>query len=203
MMLRRAATLRPLASALPRAVAAPLCTAHTPSQRLLQLARDADLQIYGGAAATAPAAAAFVAWHDAISAGTRGDASAIERLRPHVHERCIFRPPTYFTPWEGGDELVLLLSCVGEVFGSSFAYGRQWLSEDGRQWALEFRADVAGSGKAIDGIDLVALDADGKIVDFTVLARPPNAVEELKRQMLRRVPVKMAALKAKQALGFA
>ena len=55
----------------------------------------------------------------------------------------------------------------------------------------------------LDGIDLVTLDEEGKMVDFTVMARPPNAVDELKKQMMMRVPVKIAALKAKQALGLA
>ena len=41
------------------------------------------------------------------------------------------------------------------------------------------------------------------VVDFTVMARPPNAVEELKKQMMMRVPVKLAAFKAKRALGLA
>lgn len=40
------------------------------------------------------------------------------------------------------------------------------------------------------------------MVELTVLARPPNAVEELKAQMMRRVPMRIATLKAKQALGF-
>ena len=65
------------------------------------------------------------------------------------------------------------------------------------------QADIAGTGKILDGIDLVTLDSEGKMTDFAVLARPPNAVEELKKQMMMRVPVKMAALKAKKALGFA
>ena len=49
----------------------------------------------------------------------------------------------------------------------------------------------------------MSVDADGLITDFAVLARPPNAVAALKDEMMRRVPVKMATLKAKQALGFA
>ena len=31
------------------------------------------------------------------------------------------------------------------------------------------------------------LDSEGKMTDFAVLARPPNAVEELKKQMMMRV----------------
>ena len=112
------------------------------------------------------------------------------------------RPPTYFTPWTGRDETCLLLSCVAEVFGPSFKYGRQWLSEDGHEWALEFTANVGDSSKVVHGIDLISLSDEGKIAEFTVLARPPNAVSALKKEMMSRVPVRLATLKAKQALGL-
>ena len=41
--------------------------------------------------------------------------------------------------------------------------GRQWLSDDANDWALEFHAEVRG--KKLDGIDLVKLDEDGKICE--------------------------------------
>jgi hypothetical protein len=115
----------------------------------------------------------------------------------------VFRPPTYFKPWVGRDETLLLLGCVSDVFGESFTYHRQWLSEDGREWALEFTADIAGTKKSVTGIDLVSLCDSGRICEFTVLARPPNAVDALKSEMMRKVPMRLAKLKAKQALGFA
>lgn len=64
------------------------------------------------------------------------------------------------------------------------------------------QAEIADTGKKLEGIDLISLDRDGKLVELTVLARPPNAVEELKKQMLKRVPARMLALKARQALGY-
>ncbi|KAH8062148.1 translation initiation factor IF-2 [Aureococcus anophagefferens] len=69
-------------------------------------------------------------------------------------------------------------------------------------WALEFSADVADTGKRIDGVDLVSLDGHGKIKEFAVLARPPNGVAALKDEMMRRVPPRMLAFKARRALGF-
>lgn len=121
-----------------------------------------------------------------------------EILREHVAEAAVFRPPTYFKPWTGREELLVLLECAIEVFGKSFSYRRQWISEDGRDWCLEFEATI--DGKALQGVDLVKLDQDGKIVEVSVLARPPNAVEALKSAMLAKVPLRMAALRAKQAL---
>ena len=41
----------------------------------------------------------------------------------------------------------------------------------------------------------------GKIEEFIVLARPPNAVAELTSAMMQKVPMRLAKLKAKQSLG--
>ena len=87
---------------------------------------------------------------------------------------------------------------MSEVFGTSFTYGRQWLSPDGHDWALEFKADIADTGRSIDGIDLVKLDEAGRMIEFTVLARPPNGVDALKREMMKRVPPRLAALKMRK-----
>ncbi len=145
-------------------------------------------QIFGGTDASESCRRTFDAWHAAakVTLASAGDASydesAAEALRlvePHFHERCVFRPPTYYKPWEGRAETLLLLGQVSQVFGPSFRYGRQWLSDDGREWALEFTAEIGASGRAIQGIDLVSLDADGLITDFTVLARPHSAKQML------------------------
>lgn len=129
-------------------------------------------------------------------------ATAMKILHHRVHPQAVFKPPTYYSAWTGRDEMMLLLGTVSEVFGTSFQYGRQFLSDDGREWALEFKAEVGSSGKTVHGIDLVSLDEDGLITEFTVLARPPNAVKALKEEMMMRVPTRLAALKAKQMLGF-
>ena len=162
--------------------------------------------VYGGAEASDAAKATFAMWHravDEVLAERLSSEEAMKLLSPHMEEDCIFRPPTYFKPWTGRGETLLLLGTVAEVFGPSFKYGRQWLSDDGREWALEFKADVAATGKEVHGIDLVSLNEAGRIAEFTVLARPPNAVEALKGEMMRRVPVRLAKLKAMQAMGMA
>ena len=125
----------------------------------------------------------------------KGGVAGLPLLRPHLHDQCVFKPPTYYAPWVGGDETLLLLTCASEVFGASFTYHRQWLSPDGHDWALEFKADIADTGRSIDGVDLVKLDEAGRMIEFTVLARPPNGVDALKREMMKRVPPRLAALK--------
>jgi hypothetical protein len=160
--------------------------------------------VLGGESITPESLRTFETWHRSVTSAMHADQVPDpevlkETMYDCVDSKCKFYPPTYFTPWEGRDEMLLLLSCVSEVFGKSFVYGRQWLSPDGRDWALEFTANIGDSKKAITGIDLVKLNEEGKIVEFIVLARPPNGVTELKTQMMKKVPPRLAKLKLKQA----
>jgi hypothetical protein len=159
--------------------------------------------VLGASEITSASLATFEAWHSCVDVGVKGgDADqAVKMFRQHVAEDVKFYPPTYFARWEGRDEFLVLISQVGSVFGSSFKYDRQWLSNDGKEWCLEFKAEIEGDERAIiDGVDLVKLNDKGEIIEFRVLARPPNAVEALKDVMMRRVPGPMARMKA--AKGF-
>ena len=128
----------------------------------LPIRRAFSSNVYGGAAASPAAKATFEAWHSSVNAVLHegmDSEPAMAILQPHMHEQCVFRPPTYFTPWTGRAETLLLLGAVSEVFGPSFKYGREWLSDDGLEWALEFTASVGDSGKEVHGIDLVSLSS--------------------------------------------
>ena len=165
--------------------------------------------VLGGEIFVPEALDTFITWHQCVSMAmqhgpTIDNAAKVtmeQKLRSRVDDKCKFYPPTYFSHWTGGDEFVLLISAVSEVFGSSFRYDRQWLSPDGLDWALEFSAEIGDSKKRIDGIDLVKLDENGRIIEFRVLARPPNGVVELKNAMMAKVAPRLAKLKAQQALG--
>ena len=43
-------------------------------------------------------------------------------------------------------------------------------------------------------------DENGRICEFTVLARPPNAVAAMKEEMMKKVPPRLLAAKAKNAV---
>ena len=139
----------------------------------------------------------FIAWHCAVR--EMQPDSLYNFLAGRVADDATFHPPTYFPPWKGREELLMLVTAAGEVFGESFAYGRQWLSPDGKEWCLEFSATIGS--KKLQGVDMVSLDESGKITDFKVLARPPSAVAALKDEMVKKVPPRLAALKVKQAAG--
>lgn len=94
----------------------------------------------------------------------RGDIEAIgELLAPGV----VFHSPVTFYPFVGRETVSKLLTLVDQLF-EDFRYTDE-LDTDGAH-GLIFRAAVAG--RQIEGIDLLRLDADGLIEDFTVMVRP-------------------------------
>lgn len=149
--------------------------------------------VYGGENIDPKALETFKVWHEVVaSAKTTGPTEQHKQLlEKQVHQNCTFHPPTYYKHWEGKEKFLLIIGAVVEVFGSSFTYGRQWLSPDGKEWALEFITTIGDSKMSMTGIDLVTLDDNGQIIDFKVLARPPNAVAELKSRMMAKVGMKL------------
>eukprot|EP00928_Gymnodinium_smaydae_P073549 TRINITY_DN56738_c0_g1_i1.p1 TRINITY_DN56738_c0_g1~~TRINITY_DN56738_c0_g1_i1.p1 ORF type:complete len:180 (-),score=34.20 TRINITY_DN56738_c0_g1_i1:37-576(-) len=157
-----------------------------------------ETTIYPAAAPSEAAASTLAAWHRAVEVaiqGGEGNATDVKAaLASHVSSSVVFKPPTYFKPWQGRDVFLVLIETVSEVFGKSFRYRREWISPDGRDWCLEFTANI--NGNEMTGVDLVRLDETGAIEHFEVLARPPKAVKALQTEMGRRVPAKVAALQA-------
>jgi hypothetical protein len=94
----------------------------------------------------------------------RGEvAAAGELLAPDI----VFHSPVTFHPFVGRETVTALLALVADTF-EDFRYTDE-LDADGAH-ALIFRASV--SGREIEGIDLLRLDSQGMICDFTVMLRP-------------------------------
>ncbi|MHB8243307.1 MAG: nuclear transport factor 2 family protein [Solirubrobacteraceae bacterium] len=79
----------------------------------------------------------------------------------------VFHSPVTFHPFVGRDTVTRLLTIVAQTF-EDFRYTDE-LDTDGAH-ALIFRANVAG--KELEGIDLLRVDDEGLISDFTVMVRP-------------------------------
>ncbi len=94
----------------------------------------------------------------------RGQLDAIPAL---LAPEIVFHSPVTFHPFVGRETVMRLLGLVAETF-EDFRYTDE-LDADGAH-ALIFRASVAG--KELEGIDLLRLDEQGLIVDFTVMLRP-------------------------------
>jgi hypothetical protein len=91
----------------------------------------------------------------------------IEAVRELLAPDIVFHSPVTFHPFVGRDTVMALLTLVSQTF-EDFRYTDE-LETDGAH-ALIFRASIAG--KELEGIDLLRLDDDGLIEDFTVMLRP-------------------------------
>ena len=127
----------------------------------------------------APAAQqTLAAWHDIL------ERNAMEELDPLLSDDILFRSPVAHTPYPGRTAIKLVLKNVNMVF-QDFTYHRTLVSDDGNSLVLEFSAHV--NGKQLKGIDMLRFDEQGKIVEFEVMVRPLSGLQELGKEMARRM----------------
>src|SRR2546421_654519 len=93
-----------------------------------------------------------------------------------------FHSPVVFTPFEGKETVAKVLEAAFQTF-EDFRYTDEL--GGGGVHGLVFRARVGD--KEVEGIDLLRLDDDGKIADFTVMVRPASALMALGEAMAPRV----------------
>lgn len=134
----------------------------------------------------AKAAASLAKWHAMVA---QRDLSALPEI---VHADATFRSPMAFKPYQSAQAVTLILRTVMTVF-EDFEYHREFASEDGRGVVLEFSARVGD--KSLKGVDIIAFDADGFIVDFEVMVRPANGLQALGEQMGARLAAVLGAFK--------
>jgi limonene-1,2-epoxide hydrolase len=108
--------------------------------------------------------------------------AAIACLAPDVR----FNSPVAHRPFEGKEAVGGVLRAVSETF-EDFEYTDEL--RDGNTHALVFTARVGD--KQLQGLDLLRLNADGLIEDFTVMVRPASGLMALGEAM----GPKVAALK--------
>ncbi len=135
-----------------------------------------------------PAVARSLAhWHAMLAKKDMGELGDI------LHPKAVFRSPVAHTPYASAPVVQLFLTAASQVF-DDFVYHRELASADGTSVVLEFSAKV--NGKALKGIDLIQFDAEGRIVDFEVMARPLSGLQALADEMGKRMAPYMAAFKA-------
>lgn len=122
-------------------------------------------------------------WHRIVR--ERDVAALAGVLAPEVE---IGAPP-YWEPLRGAGLAQHLLGLILETI-EGFTYHREW--SDGDELALEFRGRVGEL--ELQGIDLISLDAAGRIRRLDVLMRPVNGVDAL----IAAIAPRMAAYLAKQ-----
>jgi SnoaL-like protein len=115
----------------------------------------------------------------AVEAGDH--AAMVEQLADDV----VFRTPVSFRPFEGREAVGHVLGAVLRVF-SDFRYTGELIGEGGSH-ALLFEAMVGD--REVQGMDLLRLDGDGLIAEFTVMVRPLSATLALRDAMGRELGV--------------
>lgn len=103
------------------------------------------------------------------------DAAAIAAvLSPAV----VFRSPAVHKPYEGRDQVLLILGAVVEVFEDLSYVDRL---REGDKEMLRFRARVGE--REVDGVDIVRYGTDGLVDELSVMIRPLSALVAVKDAM--------------------
>ena len=117
---------------------------------------------------------ALAAWHDVVR---RRDLAALVNL---LADDVVFHSPVVHTPQRGKAITTAYLSGAMHVLNTpAFRYLRQIVGE--RDAVLEFQTEI--DGIQVNGIDLIAWNDDGRIVDFKVMLRPLKAVNIVHQKM--------------------
>jgi len=111
-----------------------------------------------------------------------GDFAALGDL---LADDVVFRSPVAFKPYEGKAIVAAILRGVGRVF-QEFRYVREL--EDGDELGSALVFETVVDGVSLNGIDLIRLDADGMIVELTVMVRPLSAANALAAAMAAQFP---------------
>ena len=113
-------------------------------------------------------------WHRLVQ--TR-DAAGLKEL---LAEEVVFHSPVVHTPQRGKKLTHMYLAAAFNVFfNDTFQYVREVVGENNA--VLEF--DVVIDGIQVNGVDMIAWDEHGKIVDFKVMIRPLKAINLIHQKM--------------------
>jgi len=93
-----------------------------------------------------------------------------------------FSSPAVFRPYQGRDAVAMILTTVSDVF-EDFRYTNHL--ETGATAVLAFSARVGD--RALDGIDLLRFDDEGRISEMTVYIRPLSGLNALAEAMQRKL----------------
>src|SRR5690606_15213622 len=114
------------------------------------------------------------AWHDVAR---RRDVAGLDSL---LADEAVFHSPVVHRPQAGRTLTRMYLAAAFEVFfNDSFRYVREIVGP--RDAVLEFQVEI--DGIAVNGVDMIRWNDEGRIVDFKVMSRPLKAIELVHRKM--------------------
>lgn len=119
------------------------------------------------------------AWLNLVA---RKDATGVDAL---LAEEIVFHSPLVDTPQTGKAVAHQYLSAAFGVFSQAqFSYVRQVVGE--RDAVLEFLVEI--DGVAVNGVDMIRWNDDGRIVEFKVMLRPMKALRVMQQKMAALLP---------------
>jgi hypothetical protein len=114
-------------------------------------------------------------WHAYMEHG--GDPALLSEL---LADDAVFHSPVVHTPQAGKAVVMAYLVAASHVLGNdAFHYVRELV--DGDEVMLEFATEL--DGIAINGVDIIRFNSDGKISDFKVMVRPLKAINKVWQMM--------------------
>ena len=103
-----------------------------------------------------------------------------EFLDSILDESVVFTSPIVFNPIEGKAMTKMYLMGAGITFNmDKFSYVREVL--DGLDVILEFETFI--DNIAVNGVDMIRWNEEGRIIDFKVMVRPLQAIHKLQEKM--------------------
>ncbi len=109
-------------------------------------------------------------WHQMVK---KLDSDGLDEV---LADEAVFHSPVVHSPQEGKELTKLYLAAAIGVLGArDFHYVREVVGD--RDAVLEFTAEL--DGIHINGVDMIRIDENGKIIDFKVMIRPLKAVNLL------------------------
>jgi hypothetical protein len=119
--------------------------------------------------------AGLAKWHAYMAHGS--DPALLADL---LADDAVFHSPVVHTPQAGKAIVMAYLVAASHTLGNdSFHYVRELV--DGDEMMLEFVTEL--DGIAINGVDIIRFNAEGKISDFKVMVRPLKAINKVWEMM--------------------
>jgi len=116
----------------------------------------------------------LAAWHRLVR-----DRS-VQGLDALLADGVVFHSPVVHTPQVGKAVTTQYLTAAFHVFfNKTFRYVREVAGE--RDAVLEFQVEI--DGILVNGVDMIAWDEAGRIVDFKVMLRPLKAINLIHQKM--------------------
>ena len=114
------------------------------------------------------------AWHEVVKS------KSSDQLQQLVADDAVFHSPLVHTPQAGKSLTVAYLTAAMHVLANDgFHYVRE--VSEGPHSILEFALELEGI--AVNGVDMITWNDEGKIIDFKVMIRPYKAIETVRTRM--------------------